>query len=237
MRAPRTGHIVAAALIPLALAGCSSIGNPLQALSQKKPGPDEFAVVVRDRLQMPPGLGNSTLPPPDPGRPSPLDPDPRADAATVLTGGAVPPSAPQRVTVSRGEAALLAAADASAVSPAVRLEIQAENEALEANQPYEVPTIFELFSGDDAIDPEVLLDPVAESQRLQATGVPAPVDRRALQIEALVAAEEAEQAAEEAAAAAAPPPRTPRFEGDIPRDAINADAATGIPIGSVGFLD
>ncbi|HUF57624.1 MAG TPA: DUF3035 domain-containing protein, partial [Thermohalobaculum sp.] len=64
-------------------AGCDRIGSPLQALGQGIPPPDEFAVIKRRPLQMPPGLG---LPEPRPGAPSPLDPQPRAEAALALLG-------------------------------------------------------------------------------------------------------------------------------------------------------
>lgn len=232
MRAVQAGRAMAMGMglaVMGALAGCDTIGNPLEALSKKKLGPDEFAVVVRDPLQMPPGLETSTLPPPSPGMRSPLEPNPQVDAIAALTGQPVSASAPQSVAISRGEAALLAAADANALSPTIRSDITAENVELEANKPYEPPSIFELFSG-PSIDPETLIDPVAESQRLQSTGVPAPVNQRALQLEALEQADSDERAAEAAAAASAPPSRDPRFRQNQARDGQFEDTGQGIKV-------
>ncbi len=208
---------LAALAATAALAGCDTIGNPIEAITTKKPSPDEFQVIARRGLQLPPGLQSSTLPEPRPGAASPLDPDPQAEAIAALTGAAPPP---QATAISRGEAALLAAADAQAASPDIRTRIAAENREIEANEPYRPPTIFELFSGDDDIDPDTVIDPAAEARRLQESGVATPTSARAL-------AEEAERrAAEEAEAAAAEAPPepgsigTPRFFTSIPNDSI-----------------
>lgn len=212
----RTGPAAALAASLFLLAGCDTIGNPLEALTQKKPGPDEFAVITRGELVLPPTLGASVLPEPAPGAPSPRDPDPRADAVAVLTGSRTAPGAPASTSISRGEAALLAAADASASSPDIRALIAAENVEYEDSKPYEPPTLWELFTGTESLDEEDLVDPVAEARRLQAAGVAAPTDRTALEREAALA-EEARQRGEQAAAAeAAPSVGAPRFRGPVP---------------------
>ena len=209
--------LAALAALAAALAGCDTIGNPITALSSKKLAPDEFQVIVRRGLERPPGLDASTLPEPRPGAPSPLDPDPQADAIAALTGAAPPPRA---TAISRGEEALLAAADAQAASPEIRALVAAETREIEENKPYRPPTIFELLSGREEIDPETVIDPAAESRRLQESGVPTPTSPRALAREAERQADEAEERA-----AAEPPAEPgsigrPRFRDSIPNDSI-----------------
>ncbi len=220
----------AAALAALALSGCDTIGNPLDAIANKKPSPDEFAVISHGELQLPPGLGTSTLPEPRPGVASPIEPNPKAAAAAALTGNPVPPTVPRRTTISRGEAALLEAADANVASPTIRDDIQAENRRLKEETPWEAPTVFELFTEDDGIDPGDLLDADAEARRLQGAGVSAPVDQRALQREALTAAEEGRVADAAAAEAASPPVREPRFRNRLPRDSSVGDTPEGVTV-------
>ncbi|MGF1445704.1 MAG: DUF3035 domain-containing protein [Pikeienuella sp.] len=232
----RTARRVAAGLAFIALAGCEAIGNPIEVMRGDRPTPDEFAVITRGELMMPPGLDTSSLPEPSPGLRSPLEPDPQAEAIAALTGREVAASTPRGVAVSRGEAALLAAANASAASPEIRAEIARENEALAEAQPYEPPTIFELFSGGGPdVDPDELIDPVAESQRLQEAGVPAPVDQGALQRQALLEAERAESQADEAALAAQTGIGEPRFWRSSPRDSITAAPSPGQDVGSGEF--
>ncbi|MEM9145204.1 MAG: DUF3035 domain-containing protein [Pseudomonadota bacterium] len=198
-----------------ALVACDTIGNPIDAMTSKRPSPDEFQVIARKELRRPPGLGSSTLPEPNPGAPSPLDPDPRGDAVAALTGQRVAASAPRASAVSRGEEALLAAADAQAANPEIRDQIIAENAEIAENKPYEPPTIFELLSGGPDYDPEDVVDPVAESRRLQESGVATPVDANAL-------ARQAELEAQTAEATTEPAPETtirqPRFRPSIPLD-------------------
>ncbi|MEL6267784.1 MAG: DUF3035 domain-containing protein [Pseudomonadota bacterium] len=181
---PTTAVRLPAMLIAaVAMAGCSQFGDPLEAIGARPPAPDEFMVVERDPLVVPPqvqGGGDVALPRPAPGTPSPRNPDPRAEAAEALLGGAPAGAVSQP---SPGESALVSVATAEA-DPEVRQALEAQAAAAaeaEANAPYEPPTIFELFGGDpgDETDPETLVDPVAESQRLQRQGVRAPTDPEA----------------------------------------------------------
>jgi len=163
----------------VALAGCDTIGNPLAVLSAKREGPDEFQVLARKELRMPGTTSPEALPAPQPGTPSPLEPDPQGDAVAALTGSA---SVPATVDTgpSRSEAALIAAADAGSVDAAEAARLARRTERAEAEQPYEPPTLLELFgAGSDEIDADLRLDPVAEATRLQAAGIPAPNDPKA----------------------------------------------------------
>lgn len=199
MASSLTSRIVLAALgtAVLVTAGCDRGSNPFSA-----PPPDEFAVVKRRPLEMPPSVG---LPEPRPGEPSRLDIDPNREAALALLGTPNPEvraSAP-----SSTEAELLAAADASAASSDIRVQL-AEDQERGDDGPYEPPSIFELFGMVDppAIDEEERLQPIPESQRLQQSGVIAPSDP--------LAAVPEER-----------PERVPAFEADRPTTVIEGEPA------------
>ncbi|MEM6489605.1 MAG: DUF3035 domain-containing protein [Pseudomonadota bacterium] len=198
-RAPRGRRVraaVAACTLAVVLAGCERIGDPLEAMGVRPPAPDEFMIAKRDPLVVPPGVAGTTpapLPRPTPGAPSPLNPVPQADAIAALRGAGVPAAGAgvagtgfAAAPVSAGEAALIGAA-ASARDPSIRDTLVAEAraaEVAEAEGPYQPPTVLELLSlsdeDEEAPDPETLIDPVAESQRLQREGVRTPNDPTAV---------------------------------------------------------
>lgn len=173
----------AAALALLALLGCDRIGNPFVVLGSKPPAPDEFQVLARKPLRMP---ATAALPEPRPGAPSPLDPTPNRDAAIALLGS---DAAPQGAGTSRGEQALLSAADVAASNPEIRQTLAEDRGGGSRNEPYEPPSIFELLGAYDA-PPEDVIDPAEEARRLQREGVAAapidPADRPVIEAEELV---------------------------------------------------
>jgi Protein of unknown function (DUF3035) len=164
-----------------ALGGCDRIGNPFVVLGSKPPAPDEFQVITRKPLIMPPSVA---LPEPRLGEPSPLEPTPNRDAELALLGTA---SGPAVTGTSQGEQALLSAADVAASNPEIRETLALEE--LDSNEPYEPPSIFELFSTVEA-PPEDAIDAAAEARRLQAEGVAAapidPADRPVIEEEVVV---------------------------------------------------
>ncbi len=169
----------------LALPACDTIGNPLEALGARIPPPDEFLVIARKPLVMP---ATATLPEPRPGAPSPLDPDPHRDALQALLGTSGSPVV-STIEPSAGEQVLLSSANAAVASSEIRVQLEEERIQEEAAKPYEPPSLGELLSGDkgEKLDESELLDPVAESLRLQREGYLTPVDPSA-------AAEVAEEA-------------------------------------------
>src|SRR5689334_7871027 len=90
----------------LALGGC---GGVRQTLGLVRNSPDEFAVVAKPPLTLPPDFG---LRPPVPGAP-PMgqQADPVAQAANALAPNAAPQ--PPRTALTAGETALLGAAGAT----------------------------------------------------------------------------------------------------------------------------
>ncbi len=165
----------AGALIALlaTMSACDTIGNPMEVLG-KKPSPDEFQVIARKPLKVP---GASSLPEPQPGVSSPLEPDPQRDAVVALFGE-IPEGSPTTVAISAGENELLSAVDAAAAEQDIRQALAIEEQQIQENKPYEPPTVSELLTGsDDLIDEEDVLDSRGESRRLQSEGIAAaPID-------------------------------------------------------------
>lgn len=104
------------------LSGCDTVS---EALGLSRSTPDEFRVVSRAPLEVPPDFN---LRPPQPGSPRPqeLERDNRVTASVFgAAGGLIDPrtSAGQ----SQGEAALLSAAGADAADPDIRAIVDREN--------------------------------------------------------------------------------------------------------------
>lgn len=97
-----------------AVSGCSSFQ---QAIGSAKVSPDEFRVVTRAPLTIPPDY---SLRPPSPGEPRPSELDPDAEARAAIFGQDVATDA------SAGERALVADAGADAVDPAIRDQVDFE---------------------------------------------------------------------------------------------------------------
>lgn len=154
------------------LGACGEAENPIGILT-KGSSPDEFAVISRAPLVVPRG---GSLPEPDPGAPSPLDPDPQRTAILALTGGP-DPSAGGVGDPSASERALLAGTEASAANPSIRDQLERDAEPDE-DAPYEPPSVLELFvePRKKPLDRATLLDPDREARRLQTGGAVAPVN-------------------------------------------------------------
>lgn len=148
-----------------ALAGCS---GAREAFGLGKQAPDEFQVIARAPLSLPPDY---SLRPPQPGAPRPQDAAPRDQAAAAVFGNAEATD----VAVadgSSGEGALLENAGAVGVDPSIRQLVDAETaEEIEDDQQF----IDRLIFWRDADPYGTIIDPVQEQQRLQenaALGLP-----------------------------------------------------------------
>lgn len=154
------------------LAGCAR-GTVQQALGMDKRAPDEFAVVSRAPLILPPDYG---LRPPGSGESRPGVDTPTDRARASLTGDALrQPAAPDQAVVSatfdeRGEAAtsgeraLLAEATTAPVDPEIRRRIAEEN--LQLAQ-VEQALFTRLVKWTEPQTLAVAVDPVAETARLR----------------------------------------------------------------------
>jgi pyruvate/2-oxoglutarate dehydrogenase complex dihydrolipoamide acyltransferase (E2) component len=144
----------------LLLAACGQ--DTARTLGFTRDAPDEFAVVTRAPLSMPPALGD--LPTPRPGAPRPQELTARDAAqsalvpATILGG-----NAPQGGPRTRGEEALLARAGNAPAMPDVRRRV--DEEALRLEQTPRTFTDRLLLR--EQPTPGIAVDPQREAQRLR----------------------------------------------------------------------
>ena len=152
---------LALALALATLAGCG--GTVQESLGLGKRAPDEFQVVRRAPLVLPPDYN---LRPPTPGAPPAQQQDTAAQAEAILTGQ--PPPARTEARQSQGELALLGQSPVEA-EPGIRQVLVAENQELVNLD--DSRFLFILNFQRRALQPtEPVIDPVAERQRLQQSG-------------------------------------------------------------------
>ncbi len=143
-------------LLAFALTACSGVRSQLGL--DKKP-PDEFTVVRKAPLALPP---NFNLRPPTPGAP-----ESRAPAATGLARRALVGERADRREVgpTAGEEALLRQAGTSQAEPDIRRVLLAETTQLSERDKTFVDRL--IFWRDPNAEEEDILDPAAESRRLR----------------------------------------------------------------------
>ncbi len=179
------GPLLGLALVALALTGCSDVRR---SIGLDRTSPDEFTVVSRAPLTLPPSL--TRLPEPRPGAPRPQDSTSAAVAATIF-GGSSRAAATGGATV--GEAALIAQAGAKGgIEPGIRNKVDQETTQLVVA---DKSWIDSLLFWQTQEQPYEIVDPKKESQRLreaQATGkalndgaVPTVVRKRKAPLEGL----------------------------------------------------
>ncbi|WP_341914868.1 DUF3035 domain-containing protein [Ferrovibrio terrae] len=158
------------------LTGCDSTK---EALGLTKKSPDEFVVVTKAPLVLPPEFG---LRPPDPGAPRPQE-VPARDRAAAAFGGNSTDAAGQITPLSRGavanqprsagEQALLQQARAGNADPDIRRKVNDEfTQLAERDRRF----VDRLMFWQKPEDPGLAVDPAKEAQRLRenaATGKPA----------------------------------------------------------------
>jgi hypothetical protein len=143
----------------LALVGCGT-RTVQETLGVGKRAPDEFQVVRRAPLVLPPDYN---LRPPQPGASGPQG-DATTQAEEILTGRPPPRSSAQ----SPGEAALLAQSPVPA-DPGIRAKILQENAELVDLDDRRFLFILD-FQRRQLQPQEPVIDPVAEAQRLRSGG-------------------------------------------------------------------
>ncbi len=162
---------LALALLAPAVAGCSSTK---EMLGLTKRSPDEFQVVSRAPLSMPPDY---SLRPPTPGAPRPQEGTTRDQAQSIVTGysdRATSTLQPDQIpsigegeatsTESAGESAFLQSASLTGIDPNIRKLVDQETtEDQDASQTFLDDLVFWR-----APEPYgTVVDPVAEQKRLQ----------------------------------------------------------------------
>lgn len=158
-----------AALAVAMLAGCG--GDTRKVLGLDKVAPDEFKIVSRAPLSLPPDYA---LRPPDPGAPRPQEQTIPQRAITAVTG--TTPTSTSGSSLSAGESALVAHAGAGAgqADPKIREVVDRENSTIvTANTSF----MDHLMFWRTAEDPSPVVDAPRESQRLREnSALGKPVD-------------------------------------------------------------
>jgi len=158
------------------LAACSQ-GSVQNALGMGKRSPDEFAVVSRAPLILPPDYG---LRPPGPGESRPGVDTPSEQARARLVGQAAPPAdgVDQEVlaaafdetspTESAGERALLSQTTTAPSDPDIRRKIAEENMQLAQVEQALFTRLVMWRDPNSLVNP---IDPAAETQRLRTNRI------------------------------------------------------------------
>ncbi len=146
--------------IMLGTAALSACDTAQEQLGLTKSPPDEFKVVKRAPLELPPQY---TLRPPSPGAPRPQEQETVEQARQTVFGAA--DVAVQQEAPTTAEGALLQQAGAGSIDPEIRQRVDKESaEMVDENQ----PVIEKLMSiGSDDLPPASVLDASKESERLQ----------------------------------------------------------------------
>lgn len=156
---PRLSLVLCVAAL-LAAGGCESAKR---SFGLGKQPPDEFQVVSRAPLSIPPDFG---LRPPQPGAARPQEPEPRQEAATIILGAAGGAG-----NASAGLMKVLDQAGVAEAVPDIRAQINEDNAILAEDTSFADRLIF----WRPPPDKEVVVDATSESQRLAdnaATGEP-----------------------------------------------------------------
>lgn len=142
----------------LILAACS---NAKENLGLVKKSPDEFAVVKRAPLSMPPDY---SLRPPMPGAPRPQEQSPDAQAKEAVFGQS---EKANNVDFTQGENALLSQAGAAKADPQIRRKVDSET-ALNTNQKKPVVKKILGLAGMEEDEAGTVVDAKKESERLRS---------------------------------------------------------------------
>lgn len=143
--------------LPLALSACS---DAKRALGYEKAPPDEFQVVARAPLSMPPDF---SLRPPQPGATRPQEGTTREQAKKIITGqrGSTPIATTGR---TQGDIALMKRIGADSIQPDIRVLVNKESQALaDADKSFTDRLVF--WRKPDP--PGVSVDPTKETQRIR----------------------------------------------------------------------
>jgi len=151
------------AAISMSLAACGGGGGLRDALGYGKSAPDEFAIVTKAPLVIPPDY---SLRPPQPGAPRPqeMQSQPSIGAQRALIGDAALENA--GATPSAGEVALLENTGGASADPRIRQVVNAETRSLvEREKTFVDSVIFWKEPGTPA--DERLVNPSEEARRIQ----------------------------------------------------------------------
>jgi len=146
--------------------GLGACAKARETLGLDKAPPDEFNVVTRAPLEMPPSL--DVLPPPEPGKQRPQELRPQEQAMAILLGAQPVSAGPSDV-----EEVLMVQASVVEAMPGIRATVDSEQKEMASER-----TLNEIlqFWRDPGDKTAIVIDPAKENQRLQnnaALGLPA----------------------------------------------------------------
>lgn len=141
----------------VALGACS---DTKEKLGLTKKAPDEFAVVKRAPLSMPPDY---SLRPPAPGAPRPQEQSPQEAARQTVFG--LQEAQPQEQQITGKDAAFLQRAGAAQADPSIRHKVDAETSVLAEKERPVVKRILGMDGPEDA--PAHVVNAREEAERLQ----------------------------------------------------------------------
>lgn len=154
----------------LLAAGCSLSsegGSVSRQLGISQDSPDEFLIVARDPIEIPP---NFTLPTPQPGAPSRVGEDPRATAEAVLLNR----NEPDAAAPSAAERALLRGANAGDADGAIRQTLAEERVDPEGDRSFGLTSLFGYPIPANLGEGDRVLQSREETERLRQEGLRAP---------------------------------------------------------------
>lgn len=149
---------IACLSVLLALSACE---GTKKELGLTRTAPDEFAVVKRAPLEMPPDY---TLRPPQPGAPRPQEAEPGKQAQSVMFGSELSTS---QDAPDEGEAVLLQQAGAGVAQPGIRDQVDRETAVLEPKDKPVAEKLMGWSTGGNDTPPATVVDAEAEADRLR----------------------------------------------------------------------
>lgn len=154
----------------LLLAGYAAINLAACAKTKEqfdfsKKAPDEFAVVRRAPLEMPPDF--QQIPTPKPGAPRPQELSAIDMARNAVLGEEARKQIAGQNGVSQGEAVLLQKSGAVNASPAIRAKVDQETAEIIEDETPGIDSLRKMVGQTPAEPATELVDPVAETNRLK----------------------------------------------------------------------
>jgi hypothetical protein len=145
----------------LSMAACAKTKEQFDF--SKKP-PDEFAVIKRAPLEMPPDFQVRA---PRPGAPRPLELATDQLAREAILGEDARKTLAKQSGVSEGEAVLLQKTGAANASPAIRAQVDKETAEIIEDETPGIDTLKKMVGQNPAEPAPELVDPVAEANRIK----------------------------------------------------------------------
>lgn len=154
-----------AVLASFALTGCGGGADVKEELGLKAAPPDEFSVVTRAPLSVPPDY---TLRPPRPGAERPMEISVREQARQTVFGVSDAKPAAAATASSSSSSSFMSKLGANQSDPNIRDSLNAEMKEMDKS---EQPTAEKLLFWKDKTPQGKTIDPVEEQKRLEAQGI------------------------------------------------------------------